>query len=136
MDGGDDMGAKYLLYNMTKAAVLHGTKMEAADPALTSRHITVAAICPGWCRVRVLAVGLRSASRSERLLPRIVAVSDRIKSQPKSPWLMPCSRDSRPPHEPAPARAHACFECHLCHARTAGCMMQPGCSSTTGYMLL
>ena len=54
MGGGkDDMGRKYLLYNMTKAAVLHGMKMEAADSALTSRHITVAAICPGWCRVSV-----------------------------------------------------------------------------------
>ncbi len=64
---GDDMGRKYLLYNMTKAAVLHGTKMEAADPALTSRHITVAAICPGWCRVRVHSVGSRSNSYSVRL---------------------------------------------------------------------
>ncbi len=45
----------YLLYNITKAAVLHGTKLQAADPALTSRQITVVAECPGWCRVRVLA---------------------------------------------------------------------------------
>ena len=43
----------YLLYNITKAAVLHGTKLQAADPALTSRGITVVAECPGWCRVRV-----------------------------------------------------------------------------------
>jgi len=46
----DDMGQKYLLYNMTKAAVLHGTQMQVADPAYKSRNITVAAICPGWCR--------------------------------------------------------------------------------------
>jgi len=45
----------YLLYNITKAAVLHGTKLQAADPALTSRGITVVAECPGWCRVRLSA---------------------------------------------------------------------------------
>ena len=49
----DDMGQKYLLYNITKAAVLHGTKLEAVDSTFTSRRITVAAICPGWCRVSV-----------------------------------------------------------------------------------
>ena len=42
----------YLLYNVTKAAVLHGTKLEAGESYLTSRHISVAANCPGWCRVR------------------------------------------------------------------------------------
>ena len=43
---------KTLLYNITKAAVLHGTKLQAVESALTSRRITVAAVCPGWCRVR------------------------------------------------------------------------------------
>ena len=47
-----DLGVVYLLYNITKAAVLHGTKLEAAEPYLTSRGITVATNCPGWCRVR------------------------------------------------------------------------------------
>jgi NAD(P)-dependent dehydrogenase (short-subunit alcohol dehydrogenase family) len=50
----DSLGMMFLLYNVTKAAVLHGTKLEAAEPHLTSRHITVAANCPGWCRVRAL----------------------------------------------------------------------------------
>ena len=36
------------------------------------------------------------------------------------------------PHEPAPARVHAHFDSHLCHAWTAGCMMQPGCSEYEG----
>lgn len=48
----EGLDKQYLLYNITKAAVLHGTQLEAADPELTSRRITVAAICPGWCRVR------------------------------------------------------------------------------------
>ena len=47
------MRVLFLLYNMTKAAVLHGTRLQAADPALTSRGITVVAVCPGWCRVRL-----------------------------------------------------------------------------------
>ena len=47
-----EMRLLFLLYNMTKAAVLHGTRLQAADPALTSRGITVVAVCPGWCRVR------------------------------------------------------------------------------------
>ena len=42
----------YLLYNITKAAVLHGAKLEAGEAYLTSRNISVAANCPGWCRVR------------------------------------------------------------------------------------
>ena len=49
-----DLSVVYLLYNITKAAVLHGTKLQAADPAFTSRGITVVANCPGWCRVRLL----------------------------------------------------------------------------------
>ena len=51
-----DLSVVYLLYNITKAAMLHGTKLEAADPTLTARGITVAAACPGWCRVRAAAL--------------------------------------------------------------------------------
>ena len=49
-----DLSVAYLLYNITKAAMLHGAKLEAADPTLVARGITVAAACPGWCRVRAL----------------------------------------------------------------------------------
>ncbi len=49
-----DLSVVYLLYNITKAAMLHGAKLEAADPTLTARRITVAAACPGWCRVCAL----------------------------------------------------------------------------------
>ena len=48
----DSLDVMYLLYNITKAAVLHGTRLEAAEAYLTSRNITVVANCPGWCRVR------------------------------------------------------------------------------------
>ena len=51
-----DLSVVYLLYNITKAAMLHGAKLEAADPTLVARGITVAAACPGWCRVRALSL--------------------------------------------------------------------------------
>ncbi len=51
-----DLSVVYLLYNITKAAMLHGAKLEAADPTLVARGITVAAACPGWCRVRALTL--------------------------------------------------------------------------------
>ena len=51
-----DLSVVYLLYNITKAAMLHGAKLEAAHPTLVARGITVAAACPGWCRVRALAL--------------------------------------------------------------------------------
>ncbi len=66
----DDLAIKFLLYNITKAAVLHGAKLEAAEPRLTSRHITVAAICPGWCRVRALLRFPRSTSSAQQVYSR------------------------------------------------------------------
>ena len=50
----DSFELMYLLYCISKAAVLHGTILEAAEPRLTSRHITIVTSCPGWCRVRRL----------------------------------------------------------------------------------
>ena len=54
----DSLDVMYLLYNITKAAVLHGTRLMAGEAYLTSRNITVVANCPGWCRVRSLLPGL------------------------------------------------------------------------------
>lgn len=66
-----DLSVMYIIYNITKAVLLHGTNLEAADPSLTSRRITNVAICPGWCEVRLAAdpalsdTGTACSSREE-----------------------------------------------------------------------
>ena len=39
-------------YSLSKAALNRATQLLAEDAALTSRGVTVAAVTPGWCRVR------------------------------------------------------------------------------------
>ena len=55
-------------YSLSKAAMNRGTELLAEDPALTSRGITVAAVTPGWCRVRhVLSQNTRHREQCSNL---------------------------------------------------------------------
>ena len=76
----------YLLYNITKAAVLHGTKLEAGEAYLTSRNITVAANCPGWCRVCSLA--------SQLGLCRVLPSRQRMVTPPVKPAMLRVKRNT------------------------------------------
>ena len=47
------LGGMYApFYSLSKAAMNRATELLAKDPSLTSRGITIAAVTPGWCRVR------------------------------------------------------------------------------------
>ena len=51
------MGGMYApFYSLSKAAMNRATQLLAEDELLTSRGLTVAAVTPGWCRVRPLFV--------------------------------------------------------------------------------
>ena len=147
MEGGDDMGRQYLLYNMTKAAVLHGVKMQLADPAIASRHITIAAICPGWCKVSVLDTLFTTSVEPQRLVFRCAPCWH----QPH--LVLPCcscvhiacsllnvaclmtSFERGLPHELRKVLS-AEWECHLRHAWPVDCMLQHGCSSVVRTVAL
>ena len=90
LDGDAD---KWLLYNITKAAVLHGTKLQAAEPLLTSRGVTVVAVCPGWCRVRFH--GLQSRSTCEYCGGGAPSGSAHSMFNPGNTHALPCSFFSR-----------------------------------------
>jgi len=51
------MGSMYApFYSLSKAAMNRATELLAKDELLTSRGLTIAAVTPGWCRVRSLLV--------------------------------------------------------------------------------
>ena len=58
----NDVHSVLLLYCLSKAAVLFGVKIQADEPYMTSRNISVVAICPGWCQVRANPSNMHNAS--------------------------------------------------------------------------
>ena len=47
----NDVHSMLLLYCLSKAAVLFGVKIQADEPYMKARGVTVVAVCPGWCQV-------------------------------------------------------------------------------------
>jgi NAD(P)-dependent dehydrogenase (short-subunit alcohol dehydrogenase family) len=48
----NDVHSMMLLYCLSKAAVLFGVKIQADEPYMKARNLSVVSICPGWCQVR------------------------------------------------------------------------------------